>query len=87
VACAKTNSAYAPPGQVLGLDPQSLSQEFLKDCYERVRKQYDKLAERLSSNGRDRDYDALAKGPQLLKVLTAELQKRFNPKEKKSAGV
>jgi len=79
VACAKTSSAYAPPPQVLAIDPQSLSEDFLKDCYDRVRKQYDKLADKL-----ERDYDALAKGPQLLKVLSAELQKRFNPKKKKN---
>jgi hypothetical protein len=83
-ACAKTNSAYAPPPALLGLDLQSLSHEFLKDCYDRVRKQYDRLAEKLRPDGGERDYDVLARGPQLLKVLSAELQKRFNPQKERS---
>lgn len=79
--CAKTVSAHTSPPLILGLDPQSLSQDFLKHCYERVSTKYQKLAEKLGIDG-ERDYDALAKGPQLLKTLTADLKKRFSAKKK-----
>jgi len=82
--CAKAGSAYAPPGEILKLDVSTLTDSFLKDCYERVRKQYDKLAEKYEANG-ERDYDALAKGQggHLLKAIGTELKKRFNAKKKK----
>jgi hypothetical protein len=74
--CAKVASAYAPPGQILKLDTSTLTTDFLSDCYRRVRKQYERLAEKYRVAG-ERDYDSLAKGPQLLKSLNAELKRRF----------
>jgi hypothetical protein len=78
--CAKVGSAYAPPGEILKLDPATLSPEFLTECYDRVWKQYEKLANKFA----ERDYDSLAKGPHLLKTLNAELKKRFSQKKTKA---
>jgi hypothetical protein len=82
--CAKIGSAYAPSGEILKLDLSTLTTAFLKDCNDRVFKQYEKLAEKHKVNG-ERDYDALAKGQggHLLKAMNAELKRRFNPKKKK----
>ena len=62
----------------------SFTVEFLGECYERVRKHYEKLADKHAVNG-DKDHDALAKGQgqYLLKKLSAELKKRFNAKKTK----
>ncbi len=81
--CAKIGNAYAPPGEILKLDVSTLTTDFLQDCHGRVLKQYEKLAEKYIANG-ERDYDALAKGQgeHLLKALTGELKRRFNPKKK-----
>jgi hypothetical protein len=80
--CAKIGSAYASAGAILKLDVSTLTPEFLKDCNDRVFKQYEKLADKHAVNG-ERDYDALAKGQgdYLLKAITGELKKRFNPKK------
>jgi hypothetical protein len=82
--CAKIGSVYAPPGEILKLDVSTLTTDFLQDCYDRVFKQYDKLAEKHKVNG-ERDYDALAKGQggYFLKAITSELKRRFNPKKTK----
>jgi hypothetical protein len=82
--CAKIGSAYAPPGDILKLDISTLTTEFLQDSKDRVYKQYQKLADKLAVNG-ERDYDALAKGQggHLLKAITGELKRRFNPKKTK----
>jgi AIPR protein len=82
--CAKIGSAYAPPMEISKLDASTLTPSFLKDCSDRVFKQYDKLAEKYKVN-EERDYDALAKGQggHLLKAINAELKRRFNPKKKK----
>jgi len=82
--CAKAGNAYAPPGEILKLDISTLTSDFLRGCYERVYKHYERLAERYQSNG-ERDYDALAKGQgqYLLKAVTAELKRRFNKAKKK----
>jgi len=82
--CAKAGSAYAPPTEILKIDTATLSVEFLTDCYNRVWKHYQRLAEKFSVEG-ERDYDALAKGQgqYLLKTINAELKKRSNQKKKK----
>jgi hypothetical protein len=74
-ACAKASNAYAPVGQILKLDPASFTEDFLHECYDRVSKHYEKLAEKHAVSG-DKDYDALAKGQgqYLLKKLSAELK-------------
>jgi hypothetical protein len=78
--CAKVGSGYASPSDILGLDASTLSAEFLGDCYDRVWKQYEKMASKLLVGG-ERDYDSLAKGPQLLKAVNADLKRRFHPKK------
>jgi len=82
---AKAGSLFAQPAEILKLDASTLSAEFLGDCYKRVLKQYERLAEKHGVNG-ERDYDALAKGQgqYLLKAIVSELKRRFNPKKKKS---
>jgi hypothetical protein len=82
---AKAGSAYAPPGEILKLEVSTLSTEFLDDCYDRISKLYEKLASKLLVGG-ERDYDSLAKGPQLVKAVDTELKRRFHAK-KKAAGL
>lgn len=82
--CAKIGSAYAPSGDILKLDVSTLTADFLNDCTDRVYKHYDWLAQKVAVNG-EPDHDAVAKGQGgvLLKAVTAELKRRFNPKKKK----
>ncbi len=83
LACAKANSAFSSPGEILKIDPSAISEEFLQDCFDRVWKLYQKAAAKLSVDD-ESDYDALAKGPSLLKSINSELKRRFNPGEKAS---
>ena len=82
--CAKIGNAFAPPHEILKLDVATLSTDFLTDCNTRVRKLYDKLAEKHAVNG-EKDYDALAKGQGqfLLKAINSELKRRFHSKKAK----
>ena len=66
--------------EVIKLDVASLSDDFLSDCYKRLWKLYDRLANKQSVDG-EPDYDALAKGPLLLKAINADLKKRLAPKK------
>lgn len=79
------SSRFLP--QIVKLDLSTLTPEFMRDCYDRVDKQYKKLAEKHKANG-ERDYDALAKGQgqYLLKALNSELKRRFNSPKKKVTG-
>lgn len=81
--CAKAGNAYAPPAEILKIDTATLSVEFLTDCYKRVWKHYQRLAEKFNVDG-ERDYDALAKGQgqYLLKAINTELKRRFTQKKK-----
>jgi hypothetical protein len=83
--CAQAGSAYAPPKEILKIDASSaLTTGFLKECYDRVFKHYERQAERHKVDG-ERDYDALAKGQgqYLLKAVLSELKRRFNKPKKK----
>ena len=84
--CAKCSNAYAPPSEILKIDVSTFTADFLSDCYKRVYKHYEKLAEKYKLNG-ERDYDALAKGQgeYLLKAVTAELKRRFTQTKKSGA--
>src|SRR5437879_11025426 len=44
--CAKAGNAYAPPNEILKIDVSTFTSDFLHDCYERVHKHYERLAER-----------------------------------------
>ncbi len=70
VACAATKNAYAPPGEILQLDPASISPEFMAKCYERVMGPYNELTKQEFP-------DQVAKGTVLLKVINTELRRRF----------
>ena len=83
-ACAIAGSAFATPAQLLTIDPPAITDDFLADCYARVRKHYDRLAKKTAVNG-EIDYDAIAKGTLWLKTINSDLQKRFNAPKKKSA--
>jgi len=84
-ACVLSGSAYANPGKIQAIDVSGetspLTDSFLTICYQRVWKVYEHLAEKDAEDG-ERDYDALAKGPNLLKALRAGLKRRFNPPKK-----
>jgi hypothetical protein len=81
--CVKVGSAYAPPGDILKMDISTLSPDLLTDCLDRLRKIYEKSADKLFGTG-EREYDSLAKGSHLLKAVNSELKRRFNTKKKTS---
>ena len=82
----KVGSAYAAPDKILKLDIASLTDEFLLECYQQVKTRYEALAAKTSEDG-EPDYDALAKGPQLLKILETYLKKRFAKRKSTKAAV
>ena len=85
VAAAATKNVYAPPDKLLTIDITKLDNGLIADCYQRIWKKYQKLAEKFASNG-EKDYDSLAKGPHLLRALNTELKRRFTPRKKRAAG-
>lgn len=85
VAAAQMKHAYVPADKLLTLDIGKIDNAFINGCYERLWKQYQKLAEKYSSNG-DVDFDSLAKGPNLLKAVQTELRRRFTPRKKVAAA-
>jgi len=76
VAAAAVRHAHIPPDKLLSLDVQRIENGFILDCYKRLWKRYQNLAEKHESSGED-DYDSLAKGPHLLKSVHSELKRRF----------
>ena len=85
VGAAQLKDAYVPANKLLTFDATKLDDAFITDCYNRLWKQYQNLAAKFAANG-DYDYDALAKGPHLLKALQTELRRRFTPRKKKIVG-
>jgi hypothetical protein len=85
VAAAATKNAYVPPDKLLTIDITKLDNDLVADCYTRVWKQYQQLANKFASNG-DIDYDSLAKGPHLLRALNTELKRRLTPRKKKKVA-
>lgn len=79
IASAATKHPYAPPDELLRLDPTALSDELVKDCYDRLWKQYDYLGQIQGE-----DWDAVAKGATLLKRIQTELKRRFTPRKKRT---
>jgi AIPR protein. len=80
--CAAASNAYAAPNEILKIDLSTLSSHFLADCYRRLKKRYEGLAERDAVDG-DINYDVLAKGTSLLKAMNTDLKRRFNQKKVK----
>jgi hypothetical protein len=81
--CARIGSAYSPPKDILKLDINTLTKDFMDDCYGRVYKRYESLGHNFADN-EESDYDALAKGKGevLLKAITKDLKRRFHSKKK-----
>jgi hypothetical protein len=75
-ASTSVQSAYPAIGKTLKLELDAFSDELLSGCLSKVRTLYEKLAIKLSVEG-ETDYDALAKGPHLLKRLNGDLKRRF----------
>jgi len=85
-ACTQAGSAFVSPAQLLEIDAVAITDDFLKDCYERVKKQYDELVRKTMSSDGEIDYDAIAKGAMLLTAISGDLKKRFNQKKKSTAA-
>ena len=81
VCCEMTSSAYADPGKIQKIDISKISDGALDNCYERIWKKYENLAEKFKDADGERNYDSIAKGPNLLKGLQTELKRRFNKKK------
>lgn len=79
--CTTLRNMHVDPGELLKIDVASISDDLLKQCYKRVRKAYDLLAEKSKVDG-EYDFDAVAKGPNLLKRLQGNLKRRFYPVKK-----
>jgi hypothetical protein len=77
--CEITASGYANPGKIEVINLEHMTDAVLEKCLIKVQKRYETLAEK-SKVGDDKDYDSVAKGPQLLKAVLAELKRRFNKK-------
>ncbi|HUO15590.1 MAG TPA: AIPR family protein [Verrucomicrobiae bacterium] len=82
--CEATTNAFADPGRIQQIDISKLTDTTLNACFDRVSEKYEKLAEKFEKDG-ERDYDTVAKGPQLLKALQTHLKQRFNRKKKVAA--
>jgi hypothetical protein len=82
IAAAAVKHAYIPPSKLIRIDVAKLDDIFIADCYGRVRRKYDTVANKYTTNG-GWDFDAMAKGPELLKVINADLRRRFTPRKRK----
>jgi AIPR protein len=79
-----TANAHVNPSQVETLDIALLTDSFLKKPWERVRKKYENLAvSQLKKGSGEKDYDKVAKGPDLLKSIERDLRTRFAKKKNK----
>jgi hypothetical protein len=81
VVCEITTSAYINPSHVETFDLALLTEEWLRKRWERVRKKYEHLAAKQSKKGEEKDYDKVAKGPDLLKSVQRDLRARFVKKK------
>jgi len=81
VCCELTASAYAVPSVIEKLDASKIPDHNLEDSYVRVSKKYESLAEKSKDSGGEKDYDSVAKGPNLLKALQVDLKRRFSKKK------
>ncbi len=77
-ACARIN-----PSQIETFDLALLTEQWLKKSWERVRRKYENLAAKQLKKGGDKDYDKVAKGPDLLKSIERDLRARFAKKRTK----
>jgi hypothetical protein len=84
-ACEMTSSAYADPSAIEKGDLSKLTDQWLEKPWKAVRNKYEKLAtsEAKKTNG-EKDYDKVAKGPDLRKLIERDLRSRFAKKKVKS---
>jgi hypothetical protein len=71
-ACANVN-----PSRIETLDILQLTEQSLRKTWVRVRKKYENLAASQLKKGGEKDYDKVAKGPDLLKSVARDLRARF----------
>jgi len=82
--CEQTANAYVNPSQIEMLDTALLTDLWLKKPWERVRKKYETLAaNQLKKGSGEKDYDKVAKGPDLLKSVVRDLRTRYAKKKNK----
>lgn len=74
LACELTQESMPSPEKLLGIgDISALDNKTILPCYNHVRKIYDAL-------GQTSDKDAVARGPELVKRVRAQMKKRFSLK-------
>jgi AIPR protein len=83
VTCETIGTSYAVPSRIEQIDVDGISDITLQRCLSRIQKKYERLADKYKTN-EGRDYDSVAKGPNLLKAVQIELKRRLNPKKKKT---
>jgi hypothetical protein len=71
------------PSPIETLDIALLTEQSLRKPWERVRKKYENLAAKQLKTGGEKDYDKVAKGPDLLKSVLRDLSARFAKKSNK----
>ena len=83
VAAAALRHPYIPPDKLLTVDVDKLTDDLIADCAGRVWKRYTEAAQKTKADSATA-YDAIAKGPQLLKTLETDLRRRFTPRKRKA---
>jgi hypothetical protein len=81
--CEIAACAHINPSQIETLDVALLTAQSLRKPWERVRKKYENLAATQLKKGGEKDYDKVAKGPDLLKSVVRDLRTRFVKKSNK----
>ena len=81
VVCEMNASAHINPSQVETFDLAQLTDQWLRKPWERVRKRYENLAAKQLKKGGEKDYDKVAKGPDLVKSIERDLRARFGKKK------
>ena len=79
-SCVSIGSAYAIPNKIQQIDLEAISEQVMESYFKRVTAMYEKLAGQYKTKDGEKDYDSIAKGPLLLKVVLADLKRRFNKK-------
>ena len=79
-SCESMENAYVDPAKIETIDMSECTDEWLKGPWEKVRKKYEALAEKQIQGDGEKDYDKVAKGPDLLVDLTSDLKSRFSEK-------
>ena len=81
--CEINACTHINPSQIETFDLAELTDQWLRKPWERVRKRYENLAAKQLKKGGEKDYDRVAKGPDLLKSVERDLRARFAKKGKK----